>query len=249
VDGFRCGPAPEQDIDPDAKVDESDKPQSLIDGPVLRLQNHLDIESCRAVQIDRLRHGPEDGIGRMRPDSAVKHLATQRGNAWGRAIVHTDKNVAGPDSCTVPRRTRRHPFRFQAAVGLDPPNAIRWDVEPVFVLEVHCGQHTDRYGRQSEHDGQDPGLGSVFHETWHYISTSVTKPISSLNALMNGQVAPIPTENHNLFRNSHYKGQWYLASVILYCSREQKVYVNACLNFLSHQEIIQRICNFIKKPF
>src|SRR3984893_5214158 len=77
VDRFRRGPPPEQDIDPDAQVDQSDKPQPLIDGPVLRLQNHLDVEPGRAVQIDRLRYRPEDGVGGVCPDAAVPHFAAQ----------------------------------------------------------------------------------------------------------------------------------------------------------------------------
>jgi len=66
----------------------------------------------------------------------------------------------------------------------------------------------------SQGNGQDACLGGVFHETWHYISTSVTKPISSLNALISGHVGPISTKNHILFRNSHYKGWQYVTPLI-----------------------------------
>src|SRR5258708_9050566 len=66
VDRFRCSPSPEQHINPDAEVDESDKPQILIKRPVLGLENDLDIKPRGAVQIDRLRKRSSDRIVGMR---------------------------------------------------------------------------------------------------------------------------------------------------------------------------------------
>src|SRR5690349_8400812 len=105
----------------------------------------------------------------------------------------------------MPGRGRRHPLGPEATVGLNPPNPVCRNVEPIFVLEVHRRQHTGSNGRQSEHNGQNPGLGGVFHETGQYLSTLVTKSITIVDALITGHAVSNSTENHNLFRNSHYK--------------------------------------------
>ena len=42
----------------------------------------------------------------------------------------------------------------------------------------------------------------------------MTKPINSLKALINDYALAISTENHNPFRNSHYKVWWYRTPLI-----------------------------------
>jgi len=53
----------------------------------------------------------------------------------------------------------------------------------------------------------------------------MAKPITSLNALFQGFDAVIPTENHNLFRNSDNRGVGNILRISLtYRSGENKVY-------------------------
>ncbi len=203
MDGLRGGPAPEQHVNADAQIDKSDKPQALVDGSVLRLQNHLDIEPGRAVQINRLRNRPKDGVRRVTPDSAAKHLPAQGRDPCRRLVTYAEKDVAGTNSCAVPRGVCRYPLRSQSTICLDPPDAVSRDIQAILVLEVHRCQHTSRHRRQREDDGQNTSLGGVLHKTNQYISTSLTKPITSFNAAFRGHATVIPTENHNLSRISH----------------------------------------------
>jgi hypothetical protein len=82
-------------------------------------------------------------------------------------------------------------------------------------------------------------LSSVFHGTRHYISTSVTKPISNLNALNNRSGARIPTENHNLFRNSHYTARRYRACPQLTYPSGENRFTSAsyCLSYVMPDSI------------
>jgi hypothetical protein len=108
----------------------------------------------------------------------MKHLSAKGGNARRWLIVDAEKNIAGTYPCAVPWRVRRHPFGPQAPIRLNPPDPVGRNIQPVFVLEVHRRQYADCYCRQSEHYGQNSGLGSVFHGTPLYICTSVTKLIN-----------------------------------------------------------------------
>jgi hypothetical protein len=83
------------------------------------------------------------------------------------------------------------------------------------VLEVHRRQHADCYRRQREHNRKDAGLGGIFHKIRYYTSTLVTKRINSLNASFKNRAALISTENHNLFRNSHYDDSDIVRFIVL----------------------------------
>jgi hypothetical protein len=61
------------------------------------------------------------------------------------------------------RRVCGDPLGPKTAGCLNPPNPIGWDIQAIFVLKVHRRQHAGGYSRQSKHDGQDAGLGCVFH--------------------------------------------------------------------------------------
>src|ERR1700677_4679965 len=104
VDRLWRSPSSKQHVDPDTQVDHRDKSQALIDGSVLRLQNHLNVQPCRAVKIDRIGGWSQNRIRSARPYAVVEHLANQGCQPHGRLIVHTDQNVACPNTRAMPRR-------------------------------------------------------------------------------------------------------------------------------------------------
>src|ERR1700750_1465842 len=131
MDRFRRCPSPEQHVNPNTQVDQGDKPQILIEGTVFGLQNYLDIQGGSAVQIDRLRNRPANGIVRMRPDAAAKHLTPQRGNARSRLLIDAQQNVSRSYSCTMSGGSQWNPFPLQAAIRFTPPDTIGRNFQPI----------------------------------------------------------------------------------------------------------------------
>ena len=98
MDGFWGCPAPEENVDADAEIDEGDESQALVDGTVFGLEDYLDVELGCAVQVDRLGDRPKDRVVGMGPDAAAEHLAHQWGDAGCWLVVDADEDVTGSDA-------------------------------------------------------------------------------------------------------------------------------------------------------
>jgi hypothetical protein len=67
----------------------------------------------------------------------------------------------------------------------------------------------------------------------------VTKPVNSLNALINGHVAPISTETHNLLRNSIIGAGGILRPLSDVLFQTTEGYLRVSVKVFKHQEIIE----------
>src|ERR1700722_12355094 len=121
MDGLWSGPAPEQDVDADAKIDQGDEAEPLIDGAIFRLENDLDVELGGAVEIDRLGDRAGDGVGGVGPDAAAKHLPGEGGDAGGRLVVDTDEDIAGAYAGAMAWGDRWNALSPEAGGCLNPP--------------------------------------------------------------------------------------------------------------------------------
>ncbi len=166
MDGLWGRPAPEENVDADAEVDEGDEAQALIDGAVFGLEDDLDVKLGCAVEIDGLRDGTEDRVVGVGPDAAAKHLANQGGDARGGLVIDADEDVAGSNAGSMAGRVCGDALGTEAAGCFDPPDAVGRNIEAALAIEVHGRKDAGGDGRHSEHDSQNASLGGVLHQNY-----------------------------------------------------------------------------------
>ncbi len=158
-------PAPEENVDSDAEVDQSDEAQTLVDGAVCGLEDDLYVEFGGAL-LDRTYglSGLKDRIGGVGPDAAAEGLADEGSQPVGWPVVDAYEDVAFAYSGALTGRVGGNTARpVDPPWSFNPPDAVGRNVEAVLTLEVHRGEHASGQRRQCECDCQNTRLGSVLH--------------------------------------------------------------------------------------
>ena len=142
MDGLGGGPAPEQNVDANAQVNEGNEAKTLIDGAIFGFENDLDVKLGGAVEVDRLGNRTKDRVSRVCPDAAAKHLPRERGDAGSRLFVNGDEYIPRANTGAVAGREGWNSLGPETGGGLDPPDSIGWNVEAALPIKVQCCKDT-----------------------------------------------------------------------------------------------------------
>ena len=163
VRGFRSGPPAKQDIDADHQVDRGYEAEALVDRAIGRFEDDGNFESGGLAGMGSGRDWTEDGVRAVGPDTAAKHFADKWGEPRRGPVVDCDQQIAGAHAGTLGRRAGGHTLCPDAAFCLLPPGAVGWYVVVAFKAEVCCRETASQQSREGKEDGEDPGVGRVFH--------------------------------------------------------------------------------------
>ncbi len=147
-------PAAQQNIKPDAQVNECDQPQPIVHGALGRDQHHFHVERNRA---------PDERIGRLRPDAGVVETVGHRCRSIDGSSVDADHLVVAADTGALGRSIRLQPIRHQVAVPLHPPGAIVGNRGLVLNFVVETGEQNCGYCEEGQQDGGKPSLKFAVH--------------------------------------------------------------------------------------
>src|SRR5258708_2898553 len=157
VCGTRRWPASQQDVKPDAQVDQGNEPQPEVQRALAGNQDD------RCIQRDRL---PYQGISRLRPRAYPVNLPDPGGGVLYVMLVDRSQPIACPNAGLFARAVWLHAVGEQAAVvsGLfHPPNTIRWNLEFSFFLEIDPGQNYCSRGQKNQQAGCKADLEVPVH--------------------------------------------------------------------------------------
>src|ERR1700730_1621909 len=116
--GARCRPAPQQNVKPDAQIDQSDETKPVVERALSRDQNHC------GVQRNRL---PNQRVCCLRPGANPVHLTNPRGGVLHLALVDRSQAITHANARLLSRSVCFHPVGYQTAIAaalFHPPNAI-----------------------------------------------------------------------------------------------------------------------------
>ncbi len=143
----RRRPAPQQNIKPDAEIDQGDEAQPVVERTLGRNQDHGGVE----------RHGlPYQGISSLRPCAHAVDLAHPGGRVLHVMLVDRGQVVASPNTGLLAGAVWLHAVGYQATVVprlLHPPDAVRGNLELSFFLEIDPGQDDRSRGQKDEQAG------------------------------------------------------------------------------------------------
>ena len=155
--GTRRRPAPQQNIKPDAQVDQRDEAQPVIQRAFGRNQNH------RRIQRDGL---PHQRISRLRPRPYPVNLSHPGGGVFHVMLVDRGQPVAHPNAGFIAGAVRFHSLGYHAAVAsrlFHPPNAVGGNLEVGFLLEVNPGKDDRSRGQKDQQTGCKADLEVPVH--------------------------------------------------------------------------------------
>src|SRR5207237_3664253 len=120
VRGTRCGPAPQQDIHSNAKIDQRDQPQPLVQRALDRNQDD------HAIQ----RNGCSlQGVRSLRPRAGSVQLMNQSCCAVHLVLIYRQYYVAIPDARLICWTVSFYTVGGQVPVALNPPDTIVGNLE------------------------------------------------------------------------------------------------------------------------
>jgi hypothetical protein len=141
VGAFGCGPAPQQDVHADAKIDQRDQPQSGIERAICGSENQ------RRFQRNTLTN---KRVGRLRPDAHAVNLALQSADIGYVVVLHCNQQVTRLDARFLAGSVDIHALGTQMSAFFHPPNAIvRRGIFAVF-LKINAGQNDGGYAKQRQ---------------------------------------------------------------------------------------------------
>ncbi len=154
VHGAWRRPAPQQHVHSDAQIDERDQPQPEIQRPLRRNQNH----SC--VNWNGVAH---QRISRLRPDAGAEEHAYSRGRILDLVLIDGRESVAAVNTGFIARPIGFHAVGSQRVVVLHPANAIGWNHEFRFFLEIDPREDDGGRGQKNEQTGGKTNLEVPVH--------------------------------------------------------------------------------------
>ena len=152
--GSGSGPAAQKDIKANAKIDERNQPQPVVERTFRRNQNDAGIEW------DRL---PEQGIGCFGPDTVSVELALEAGNILDFLPVDGNQLIARLDATLGARSIRIDAIGREPPGVLDPPDSIVRNRGSQFCVEIEAGEYDSGYRQQEQKNGNEADLAFAVH--------------------------------------------------------------------------------------
>ncbi len=145
----RCGPAAEQDVEPDAEIHQRDQAHAGVECCIGTVEND------RNVEADAM---PRDHIADRPIHLGLELLTGQSGNLGGRPLIGREQKIARLDARAFPSRVRGDTLRLQHPLRLHPPNTVGRLLETLLLLEVHRGEKNGCGGQQRQPNGDHTNL-------------------------------------------------------------------------------------------
>ena len=168
-----CGPASQQDVQPNPEVHQRDHSQTVVQSAVGRRQNQ------RSFNWDTLA---DQRVGGLRPDPRAVKLPLEPADVGDRASVNREQQVAFFDAGLLAWAVDVDPLGLEMVATLDPPDAVVGNLDFAIFLEVDPGKDDRRYAQQRNHNEQKSRLEISCH--WatglrlaHYGRGRVSEPV------------------------------------------------------------------------
>jgi hypothetical protein len=150
----RSGPAAEQNIKPDAQVDQRNQPQPIVERTLGRNQNYAGIQGDRV---------PQERICRLRPDAIPVELALQSGGVLHILAIHRNQLIARLNATSGTGTVRIDSIGRKPAILFHPPNPIIGHSGFQLRLEVEPGKHHRSHRQQEQDNGNKSNLAFAVH--------------------------------------------------------------------------------------
>ncbi len=157
--GTRRGPASQENINPDAQINQGDQSQPVVEGAISGNQNYVGIK----------RDGlPHQRVCSLRPDSGAIQLANQARGALDFLTVDGNDLVAGFDARFGARPAGIDAVGNQVPGALHPPDAVIGDGRVTFLLEIEAGKDHRSHCQQEQQHCNKANLAFPIHGFQHW---------------------------------------------------------------------------------